>query len=105
MLPFNYALLHCFASGGETDAREVMRALESRYGGRRTFRKKYVDEALMAACVNGLLDETRAEFESGGELRIYYRASEEGLHIIDKYIKGLSLPKRHCERSEAIHFS
>lgn len=43
--------------------------------------------ALMTAEANGLLEESRFEMDQAGQLRIYYRAHEEGAATINKYIK------------------
>jgi DNA-binding PadR family transcriptional regulator len=88
MLPFNYAILKQFASGGEADAEEVMRALKDTYGAFKNFKKKSVVEALMTAHENGLLEETRVKIENNEELRVFYKANEYGLDMIGRYIKG-----------------
>ena len=41
----------------------------------------------MTAEANGLLEETRFEMDKSNNLRIYYRAHEEGAATINKYIK------------------
>lgn len=46
-----------------------------------------MDEALMTACSNGLIDESRYELDKDGKLVIYYKSSQEGIDTINKYIK------------------
>ena len=46
-----------------------------------------MDEALMTACSNGLIDESRYELDDQGKLVIYYKASQEGIDTINNYIK------------------
>ena len=47
-----------------------------------------MDEALMTACSNGLIDESRYELDQDGKLVIYYKASPEGIDTINSYIKN-----------------
>ena len=46
-----------------------------------------MDEALMTACSNGLIDETRYELDDKGQLVIYYKATQEEIDTINSYIK------------------
>ena len=41
----------------------------------------------MAAKENGLLEETRFEFDENREIRVYFRAPEDGAATINGYIK------------------
>jgi len=42
----------------------------------------------MTAEAKCLIEETRFELDKKGELRVYYRAHEDGAATINKYIKG-----------------
>ena len=41
----------------------------------------------MTAEANGLLEEARFDMDPADELRVYYRAHEEGAATINRYIK------------------
>ena len=86
MLPFNYAILKLFLRMEEADATIVMNELAEVYQKSRQFKKPVVIEALMTAEANGLLEETRFELDSKQELSVYYRATDEGRLMIEKYI-------------------
>lgn len=88
MIPLNYAILKVFTSREEACADCVMEALHSEYNHYKAFKKNTVMEALMTAEANGLLEETRFDLDDANELRVYYRAHEEGAATINKYIKG-----------------
>ena len=87
MLPLNYAILKYFTTIDDACADDVINALKDQYGDFRALRKTDVTEALMTAEKNGLLEETRFELTKNGELKVYYRAHEEGRATINKYIK------------------
>ena len=87
MLPLNYAILKYFTTIDDACADDIINALKDQYGDFRALRKTDVTEALMTAEKNGLLEETRFELTKNGELKVYYRAHEEGRATINKYIK------------------
>lgn len=86
MVPLNYAILKLFTSVEEACADCVMDALKGQYGHYKAFKKPAIIEALMTAEANGLLEEARFDLDDNSELRVYYRAHEEGLTTITKYI-------------------
>ncbi len=88
MIPLNYAILKMFTKVEEACADNVMEALADQYGNFKAFQKDAIINALMTAEANGLLEETRFDMDSGNELRVYYRAHEEGAATINQYIKG-----------------
>ena len=85
--PLNYAILKHFTKVDEACAEDVIKALKGKYGNYKALNRKDVVSALMTAEANGLLEETRFEMDKSNNLRIYYRAHEEGAAIINKYIK------------------
>lgn len=85
--PLNYAILKYFINVKEASAEDVINSLKSDYGNYKALNKKAVIEALMTAEANGLLEESRFDMDKNKELRIYYRAHEEGAATINKYIK------------------
>lgn len=87
MKPLNYAILKYFTTVEEACADDVIDALKGDYGTFKALRKPAVVEALMTAEANGLLEETRFEFDSQKEVRVYYHAHQEGADTINSYIK------------------
>ncbi len=87
MLPLNYAILKHFTKVSEACADDVMAALKDVYGGFAAFKKAAIIEAIMTAEANGLVEEARFDLDANNELRIYYRAHEDGAATINKYIK------------------
>ena len=85
--PLNYAILKHFTKVDEACAEDVIKALKGEYGNYKALNREDVISALMTAEANGLLEETRFEMDKSNNLRIYYRAHEEGAAIINKYIK------------------
>ncbi|MCP4337478.1 MAG: hypothetical protein GY799_00990 [Desulfobulbaceae bacterium] len=88
MIALNYAILKFFTRIDEGCADTVMDALKDQYGKFKAFNKEAIINALMTAEANGLLEESRFDLDSNNELRVYYRAREEGAITINKYIKG-----------------
>jgi len=92
MLPLNYAILKLFEDGGEYDVAEVMSALAGEYGSYRAFTHFAVNESLMSAEKNGLLEESRFELNSDvpdgapTALWVFYKATDYGLEMIRRYI-------------------
>lgn len=87
MKPLNYAILKYFTTIKEASADDVIEALKGQYGNFKALRKPAVVEALMTAEANGLLEETRYEFDENKELRVFYHANKEGADTINSYIK------------------
>jgi len=87
MQPLNYAILKYFTNVKEACADDVINALKGDYGKFKALRKNAVIEALMTAEANGLLEETRIEFDAQHNLRVYYHAHQEGIDTINTYIK------------------
>lgn len=86
MKPLNYAILKYFTTVNEACADDVIEALKGEYGSFKALKKPAVIEAIMTGEANGLLEETRFEMDEKGELRVYYRAHEEGAATINSYI-------------------
>lgn len=86
MKPLNYAILKYFTKVNEACADDVINALKGEYGHFKALKKPAVVEAIMTAEANGLLEETRFDLDSKGEVRVYYRAHEEGAATINSYI-------------------
>ena len=78
MRPLNFAILKYLTTVDEACPEDIIEALKGTYGTFRALNKKDILSALMTAEVNGLVQESRFELDENGELRIYYRAHEEG---------------------------
>ncbi|MBE6035813.1 hypothetical protein [Aminipila sp.] len=87
MRPLNFAILKYFTTVKEACADDVIEALRGEYGDFKALKKPAVVEAIMTGEANGLLEETRYELDSKGELKVYYRAHKEGADTINTYIK------------------
>jgi hypothetical protein len=87
MKPLNYAILKYFTKVNEACADDVIGALKGEYGSFKALKKPAVIEAIMTGEANGLLEESRFDLDEKGELRVYYRAHEEGAATINSYIK------------------
>jgi hypothetical protein len=85
-LPLDCAVLKYFTTVDEASVVEVMEAIKDGYSDYRPFTRKGVSEVLMTGVVNGMLVETRYELEANGDLKVYYKADEEGRRIINKYL-------------------
>ncbi|TKB09584.1 hypothetical protein [Desulforhopalus sp. IMCC35007] len=88
MMALNYAILKMFTKIEEGSVDTVIESLKDHYGTFKAFNKKEIINALMTAEANGLLEESRFELDASNELKVYYRAHEEGAATINKYIKG-----------------
>ena len=87
MRPLFFSVLKFFTDGKEACRADVQDALRAQYGNFKAFKDRAMDEALMTACSNGLIDESRYELDDQGKLVIYYKSSQEGIDTINKYIK------------------
>jgi len=87
--PLNYAILLYFTKYEEGDAASVMDELKPEYGSYRAFKKKGVIESLMTSKENGILEEVRSELSGGEgaeELRVWYRLTDYGKELIDRFL-------------------
>lgn len=85
--PLNYAILKYMTRVDEASADDVIDALKGEYGNFKSLRKKSVIEALMTAEANALIEESRFDLDKNDELRVFYRAHDEGKDTINNYIK------------------
>lgn len=85
--PLNFAMLKYFTTVDEASVDEVMAALHDEYKNNGAFKKKMMTEAIMTANKNGLIDESRFDLDDKGDVRIYYRATDEQKATINSYIK------------------
>ncbi len=86
MKPLNFAILKHVTTVREACADDIIDALQEEYGSFKSLSRNGVVEALMTAEQNGLIQEMRYDLDSNNDLRIYYRAHDEGAETINKYI-------------------
>jgi hypothetical protein len=86
LLALNYAVLRYFLDVEQADGVEVMAALRGDYGDYKTFTHAGIAETLMTGVANGLLEEVAGVLDVEGELRVSYRATEDGRAMIGRYI-------------------
>ena len=92
LIPLYYAIVKHFMDDGEYCADDVIDALRPNYGSYKLLTKKDVEEALATAKENGLLDESRCDLDGSGELRMYFRVTDFGRDMINRYIGKYSNP-------------
>lgn len=86
LIPLYYAIIKCFTDGEEHCVADVMATLEPDYKGYKLLTLKDLGEALDTAKENGLLDETRADLDEKGELRIFFRINDFGTDMVKRYL-------------------
>ena len=87
MRPLNYAILKLFEDGSEIDVQGVIAQLQKEYGSFRAFKPKSINESLMSAEKNDLLEESNWELDDRKELHVYYKLTEYGKDMVSNYIK------------------
>ena len=85
-LPLNYAILLYFTKHDEGDADSVIEELKAEYSHYRAFKRPAVVESIMTAKENGILEEVRAEPGEGEQLRLWYRLTDYGKELIDRFM-------------------
>lgn len=86
LMPLYYAIVKHFTGGAEYCAEDVITALKPLYGGYKLLTRKAIEEALATAKENGLLDESNYGLDDAGGLRVYFRVTDFGLDMIERYI-------------------
>ena len=87
MRPLYYSMLLLFKDGKERCVNDVFNELKGEYSGFKMLRFAPVQEGLMTAKENGLLDETRFDLDEAGKLRVYWKVNDYGMQMINGYIK------------------
>lgn len=87
MMPFTYAVLKYMTTVSEASVDDVMKALKNNYSSNKQYSKANILEVLMAANKNGLLEETRYEFDENKDVRVYFKAPADAIETINNYIK------------------
>ena len=79
--PLYYAIIGQFKDDAEHCAADIVTALESDYAGYKLLTNKDDEEALAPA-----KDETRADLDDNGQLRVFYRMSIFGGVMVNQYL-------------------
>ncbi len=88
MKPLNYAILKYFTAISEAaSVKEVMEFLREDYSKHKGFNKNSINNALMTAEANGLIEEVSFKLDDNEDLLIFYIANEESKKTINSYIK------------------
>ncbi|MBS5651606.1 hypothetical protein LI036_01950 [bacterium 210917-DFI.7.65] len=87
MRPLYYSMLLLFKDGKERCVNDVINELKGEYGHFKMLKFPAVQEGLMTAQNNGLLDETRFDLDEEGKLRVYWKVNDYGMQMINGYIK------------------
>ena len=88
MRPLNYAILKYMTTVDKASAKEVVDALKPEYGSFRMLNMLTVQEALMTAEQNTLLEEAGYNLnEQGDDVDIFFKITSYGEMMIDKYVK------------------
>lgn len=83
------AMLKNFSENVDKDLSraDVQDALRGTYSSFKAFRDKDMDEALMTACSNAIIHESKYELDGRGNLVIYYACTQDEAAVIDSYLK------------------
>ena len=87
MRPLYYAMLKWMTTVNEACVADAIDALKGEYGSFKMCRPKPMQEALMTAEKNGLLEESSFDMDEHNELRVYYKVTDYGKQMINDYIK------------------
>lgn len=83
------AMLKNFSENVDKDLSraDVQAALKNEYGEFKAFKDKAMDEALMTACSNAIIHESKYELDKDGKLVIYYACTKDEADVIDSYLQ------------------
>jgi len=85
-LPLNYAILLYFTKHEEGNADLIIEELRTDYEKYRAFKRPAVVESLMTSKENGILEEVRTELAEEDVLRVWYRLTDYGTKLIQKFL-------------------
>lgn len=87
MRPLYYEMLLQFKDGKELCVNDLIDLLKPQYGSFKMLKFPAMQEAVMSAEKNGLLDESRFDLDENGNLRVYYKVNDYGVQMMNSYIK------------------
>ena len=86
MKPLYYAIMKYMTKVDKASNLDVINALKNEYGNIKNLRPEAVEEALMTAKANGILDEAGVELEEENKLIIFYKVTDYGREMINRFI-------------------
>lgn len=86
MKPLYYAIMKYMTKVDKASNLDVINALKNEYGTFKMLRPEAVEEALMTAKANGILDEAGVELEEENKLSIFYKVTDYGREMINRFI-------------------
>ncbi|MBM7854175.1 DNA-binding PadR family transcriptional regulator [Desulfohalotomaculum tongense] len=86
MLPLRFRILHYISTVNKACADEIMKALEPEYGTEKQFKKEVFMDHLLDMKANFILDDNDVVLNGKGELIIYYRITDVGRTLLQKYL-------------------
>ena len=86
MKPLYYAIMKYMTNVDKASNLDVINALKNEYGNFKMLRPEAVEEALMTAKANGILDEAGVELEEENKLIIFYKVTDYGREMINRFI-------------------
>ena len=86
MKPLYYAIMKYMTKVDKASNLDVINALKNGYGNFKMLRPEAVEEALMTAKANGILDEAGVELEEENKLIIFYKVTDYGREMINRFI-------------------
>lgn len=85
-LPMTFRMLHFFSTVQDGTVDHLMEALKSEYGSERQFQRKNLSSYLFSMRENGLIEDSKVELDENEDLRIYYRITDEGSRLLERYL-------------------
>lgn len=86
MKPLYYAIMKYMTKVDKASNLDVINALKNEYGNFKMLCPEAVEEALMTAKANGILDEAGVELEEENKLIIFYKVTDYGREMINRFI-------------------
>ena len=86
LLPIRSRALHYISTVEKASIDNVMEGLKAEYGTERQFTKTNFADHLMNLHANGLIDEVSYDLDKDGQLRIFYKISDDGINTINRYL-------------------
>ena len=86
LLPFRVRLLDYMSKVDEASPLQAMDDLRGEYGHKKYFTKEKVIEDFLSMQANEQVVQTRARFDDSGDVEVFYRITDIGRELVDKYL-------------------
>lgn len=86
LLPFRARLLDYMSKVDEASPQKAMEDLREEYGHKKYFTKEKVIEDFLSMQANEQVVQTSARFDKDGELEVFYKITDIGRDLINKYL-------------------